>query len=86
MRKVGALRDADPRIAGKPLIGPLMGCYRVRHGRYRAIYRVDEKKDEEGRITLRLTVNVLVVGKREDRSRRDVYELAKKLVRLARED
>lgn len=86
VRKVSDLREADPKIAGKPLVGPLAGCYRVRYGRYRAVYQVEETKDKDGQIILRLTVVVLLVGKREDRSRRDVYELAKKLIGLAGED
>ena len=86
MRKVGALRETDPRIAGKPLVEPLAGCYRVRFGHYRAVYRVEETKDEHGQIILRLTVVILMVGKREEGSRRDVYKLAKKLIGLVGED
>lgn len=82
-RKVGALREAeDPRSVGKPLTGPLQGYYRLVHSRYRAVYGVEETTDAGGAPMLRITVLVLIVGKREAGSRRDIYELAKKLVAM----
>ena len=83
--KVGNLREVDPRQAGKPLVGPLAGCYRVRHSRYRAVYRVEDSKDDDGKTIVRVTVIVLAVGRREEDSKRDVYELAKKLMAIAKE-
>ncbi|MGH3969679.1 MAG: type II toxin-antitoxin system RelE family toxin [Mycobacterium sp.] len=32
----------DPRRVGKPLFGPLAGCYGARRGTYRIVYRIDE--------------------------------------------
>ena len=42
-------------------------------------------RDERGKSVLLITVVVLVVAKREEGSRRDVYALAKKLISLAEE-
>ena len=84
-RKVGDLRDADPRQAGKPLVGPLKGHYRVRHSRYRAVYKVETVKDDRGRTAVRVTVTLVAVGQREEGSRKDVYELAAKLIQMAEE-
>lgn len=84
-RKVGDLRHTDPRTAGRALVGPLQSCYRIKYSRYRAVYRVDEAKDERGKSVLLITVVVLVVAKREEGSRRDVYALAKKLISLAQD-
>lgn len=82
-RKVGALHEAeDPRSVGKPLTGPLQGYHRLVHSRYRAVYGVEEAVDTTGIRVLRITVVVLIVGKREAGSRRDIYELAKKLVEM----
>ncbi len=66
---------AEPEIQGKALVGPLAGCRSVRAvgQRYRIIYRV-----ERGRVV----VIVLAVGLRKGGHRADIYELAKKLVRL----
>jgi len=82
-RKVGALREAeDPRSVGKPLTGPLQGYYRLVHSRYRAVYGIEETVNSGGVRVLRITILVLIVGKREAGSRRDIYELAKKLVEM----
>ena len=32
----------NPHRAGKPLFGPLAGCYGARRGTYRIVYRIDE--------------------------------------------
>ena len=37
----GALAD-NPHRVGKPLFGPLAGCYGARRGTYRIVYRIDE--------------------------------------------
>jgi len=44
-RVVEALREAlmDPHV-GVPLIGPLKGLWRVRVGKYRVIYEINEKE------------------------------------------
>lgn len=36
-----ALAD-NPQRVGKPLFGPLAGCYGARRGTYRIVYRIDE--------------------------------------------
>jgi len=33
----------SPRRVGKPLFGPLAGCYGARRGTYRIVYRIDEQ-------------------------------------------
>jgi mRNA interferase RelE/StbE len=32
----------NPHRVGKPLFGPLTGCYGARRGTYRIVYRIDE--------------------------------------------
>ena len=32
-----------PRKVGKPLFGPLAGCFGARRGTYRMVYRIDEQ-------------------------------------------
>jgi mRNA interferase RelE/StbE len=82
IRKIGALRDSDPRQAGKPLIGPLKGYRSITHGRYRAIFTVEEERGADGEILLRVRVYVEAVGIRRDREKKDVYKIAQKLVEL----
>lgn len=47
----------NPRQVGKPLFGPLAGCYGVRRGTCRIVYRIDEKTR---------TVQVLDIGQLAD--------------------
>ncbi len=65
----------DPEVQGKPLLGELKGYRSLRAAgqRYRIIYTVQEK---------RVVVFVVAVGIRHEGSRRDIYALAKKLIRL----
>jgi len=65
----------EPETQGKALVGPLAGYRSVRAigQRYRIVYRV-----ERGRVV----VFVLTVGLRKGGHRADIYELAKKLVKL----
>jgi mRNA interferase RelE/StbE len=65
----------DPISRGKPLTGELAGCRSLRAvgQRFRIIYRVDEEV---------VTVLVLAVGRRHERSHADIYSLARRLVRL----
>jgi len=65
----------DPEMQGKALVGPLAGYRSVRAvgQRYRIVYRV-----ERGRVV----VIVLAVGLRRDGDSKDIYALAKKLVKL----
>ena len=64
----------DPESAGKPLVGELSGCYSIRAaaGRYRVIYRI---------VNDRLIVLVVAVGIRRESDRRDIYEVARRLIR-----
>jgi mRNA interferase RelE/StbE len=65
----------DPDKQGKPLLGELAGFRSVRAAgeRYRIIYRI-----EAGR----KLVIIMAVGIRREKSKSDIYELAKKLIRL----
>jgi mRNA interferase RelE/StbE len=64
----------EPETKGKPLTGDLLGYRSLRAvgQRYRIIYRV-----ERGLVT----VIVVAVGRRKAGSKRDIYELARKLIR-----
>jgi mRNA interferase RelE/StbE len=66
----------EPEKQGKPLIGELAGLRSLRAvgQRYRILYRVEKK-----------TVLVLVVAvgiRKDDDSKKDIYSLARKLLRL----
>ena len=65
----------DPEKQGKALTGDLAGYRSVRSAgqRYRVVYRVQKES---------ATVEVLVLGIRKEGSKRDIYSLAKKLLRL----
>ena len=65
----------EPEKQGKPLIGELAGYRSLRAvgQRYRIIYRV-RRSDVE--------VLVLALGMRKEGDRRDIYALARKLLRL----
>lgn len=71
----------EPRKAHKPLVGPLQGYYSMKVSRYRYLYRVDEEKLPNGKVVVRVTILVLLVGKRKGGERDDVYRLAEKLLR-----
>jgi mRNA interferase RelE/StbE len=81
--KANELLDVeDPRLVHKPLTGPLQGYYRIPYSRFRAIYRVDEKKLPRGKIETTITVTFVAAGVRRQGDKQDVYRLAEKLVRL----
>lgn len=76
--KIGAVIDRlaeDPEKQGKALLGELSGFRSIRAvgQRYRIIYRV---KDDE------IIVVIVAVGIRRDGARNDIYNLAKKLIKL----
>ncbi len=73
-RRLDALAN-DPDRQGKPLLGELTGLRSVRAAgqRYRILYRLEHE---------RVVVFVLALGRRQAGSRRDVYQLARKLLRL----
>jgi mRNA interferase RelE/StbE len=64
----------EPEKKGKPLISELDGYHSVRAvgQRYRIIYRIDKEK---------VIVLVVAAGIRREGDRKDIYELAKKLIR-----
>ncbi len=72
----------DPRQAHKPLQGPLKGYYRITYARYRAIYRVLEEELPNGDSLVHLKVQFIAAGKREERSKQDIYRVAEKIIQL----
>lgn len=73
-RKIESLSE-EPDKQGKPLTGELSGLRSVRSAgqRYRILYRVE---------TERVVVLVVALGLRREGDRKDVYELARKIIRL----
>ncbi len=65
----------EPEKQGKPLIGELSGYRSLRAvgQRYRIIYRVEKEKT---------MVWIIALGIRKEGSKRDIYTLAKKLLKL----
>ncbi len=65
----------EPEKQGKPLTGELTGSRSLRAvgQRYRIIYRIEEGK---------VLVLVMAVGIRKEGSGKDIYALARKLLRL----
>lgn len=65
----------EPEKQGKALTGDLAGYRSIRSAgqRYRVVYQIH--KDSS-------TVEVLVLGIRKEGSKRDIYTIAKKLLRL----
>ncbi|MBI4056057.1 MAG: type II toxin-antitoxin system RelE/ParE family toxin [Elusimicrobia bacterium] len=65
----------DPEKQGKPLLGDLSRYRSLRAvgQRYRIIYRIEQKK---------VIVLVVAVGIRKEDDKKDIYTLAKKLIRL----
>jgi mRNA interferase RelE/StbE len=67
--------NKDPQKQGKPLLGNLAGYRSIRAvgQRYRIIYQVKNEK---------VVVLVLALGIRKEGDKKDIYALAKKLLRL----
>jgi mRNA interferase RelE/StbE len=67
--------SSEPEKRGKPLSGELQGYWSLRAAgqRYRIIFRIERN---------RVLVYVIAIGIRREGSRDDIYELARKLVRL----
>ena len=65
----------EPEMQGKPLGEELEGYRSVRAvgQRYRIIYKVERQK---------VVVIVIAVGLRRERDKADIYQLAKRLIRL----
>jgi mRNA interferase RelE/StbE len=64
----------DPEKKGKPLTAELDGYHSIRAvgQRYRIIYRIDDEK---------VIVLVVAAGIRKEGDKKDIYTLAKKLIR-----
>lgn len=73
---------SDPKRAHKPLTGSLQGYYRITYSRYRAIYTVEEAEVANGETVINITIIFVAAGKRQERSKRDVYKVAEKIVEL----
>jgi mRNA interferase RelE/StbE len=73
-RRINAL-EQDPDEQGKPMTGELLGYRSIRAvgQRYRILYRLEAEQ---------VVVVVVAVGIRKQGDKADIYELAKKLVRL----
>jgi mRNA interferase RelE/StbE len=67
--------EYEPKLKGKPMTDELIGYYSLRAvgQRYRIIYKVKEEQ---------ILVIVVTLGIRKEGDKKDVYELAKKLIRL----
>jgi mRNA interferase RelE/StbE len=74
VKRIDELAD-EPEKQGKPLVGELSGYRSLRAAgqRYRIVYRV---------VNDRIMVYVVAVGIRKEGSSGDIYNLAKKLIRL----
>lgn len=63
---------SDPDKRGRPLTGNLTGYWSLHWSRYRIICLIDDEGE---------TVFVVAAGIREEHKPRDIYQLAKKLLR-----
>ena len=65
----------SPEQQGKPLVAELAGFRSIRAvgQRFRIVYRVERKE---------VVVVIVAVGRRKASNEKDIYELAKKLLRL----
>lgn len=74
VKRIDDLKE-DPEKQGKPLLGELLGYRSLRAAgqRYRIIYQVVKDK---------VIVYIAAVGIRNEGSASDIYNLAKKLIRL----
>ncbi len=73
-RRISGL-EYEPELQGKPLIDDLGGYRSLRASgqRYRIIYKIEAEK---------VIVAVVTLGIRKEGDKKDVYKLAKKLIRL----
>lgn len=74
VERIDRLRN-DPEKQDKPLLGELKGyrSVRVAGQRYRVIFKVRDKT---------VIVIVVAVGIRKEEDKKDIYELARKMIRL----
>ncbi|MHC4720086.1 MAG: type II toxin-antitoxin system RelE family toxin, partial [Planctomycetota bacterium] len=72
LRKIRGLSES-PEQQGKPLLAELTGCRSIQTaGRYRIIYKIEKQK---------VIVIVVCVGIRKSGDKKDIYTIAKKLIR-----
>ncbi len=64
--------STDPDKRGRRLTGDLAGYWSLHWSRYRIIYLIDDEGEK---------VFVLAVGMRQEHKPRDIYQLAKRLLR-----
>ena len=64
--------STDPEKRGKPLVGDLAGYWSAHWSRYRMVYLIDDDEQK---------VYVLAGGIRQAGKPRDIYELARRLLR-----
>jgi mRNA interferase RelE/StbE len=74
IERIDRLKD-DPEKQGKPLLGELSGYRSVRaaNQRFRVIFKVENKM---------VVVMIIAVGLRKEGDKKDIYGLAKNLIRL----
>lgn len=83
IKKIDQLYECeDQRIPNKPLIGTLLGYFRVSYSRYHAVYSVEEEHLANGDILVKSTILVVAIGKRKEHDKHDIYRLAQKLVEM----
>lgn len=81
LSKVDGMYDCtDIKASYKPLVGPLMGFYSLPFSRYRAVFCVEEDVIANGDVIVTIKITFVIAGKREARSRDDVYNVARKLL------
>ena len=87
LAKADLLRKTDdPTAPHKALTGPLSGCYRITYGRYRAVYTVTEDAVDEMTVLIHVRVRFIVAGIRKARDKKDIYDVAKRLVQYGLDD
>ena len=83
LAKANLLRESDdPKAPHKALTGPLQGYYRITYSRYRAIYSVREECLPDDTTLVYVKVLFVAVGIRKERDKKDVYDVAKRLIQF----
>ncbi|HEY3245627.1 MAG TPA: hypothetical protein VGM03_19965 [Phycisphaerae bacterium] len=81
LEKADALTQGDTSNA-KPLVGALQGYYRIAYSRYRAIYTQIEERRPKGDSLITIRFLFVAAGIRKEGDKRDIYNLALRLIRL----
>lgn len=74
VERIDRLQD-DPEKQGKPLLGALSGYRSVRAAgqRFRVIFKIEDKT---------IVIVVIAIGLRKEGDKKDIYALARKMIRL----